>query len=73
MGIGFRFMLVTTDSEPVDPGVFLCAEPRWSVGDTFTLGRDRHYRILDVQPPTAADDRTLAHVTVLASSRGLRA
>jgi hypothetical protein len=34
--------------------VFLCAEPRWSIGDEFTLGRDRRYRILDVQPPTAA-------------------
>jgi hypothetical protein len=45
---------VTADSEPVDPGVLVCLEPRWSVGDVFTLGRDRRYRILDVQPPTAA-------------------
>jgi hypothetical protein len=41
MAIGFRFMLVTTDDEPVDLGVFLCAEPRWGVGDVFMLGRDR--------------------------------
>jgi uncharacterized Zn finger protein len=54
MAIGFRFMLVTADTEPVDPGVFLCTEPRWSVGEAFTLSRDRRYRILDVQPPTAA-------------------
>lgn len=26
-------------------------EPQWSVGDVITLGRDRRYRILDVQPP----------------------
>ena len=54
MGIGFRFAMVTADDEPVDPAVFLCSEPRWSVGDVVTLGRDRRYRILDVQPPTAA-------------------
>ena len=41
MPIGFRFLLVTTDDEPVDPGVFLCAEPRWSVGDVFTLRAGR--------------------------------
>ena len=40
MAIGFRVMLVTTDDEPVDPGVVLCAESRSSGGDVFTLGPD---------------------------------
>jgi hypothetical protein len=54
MAIGFRFALITADGEPVDPAVFLCAEPGWSIGDVVTLGRDRRYRIVDVMPPTAA-------------------
>jgi hypothetical protein len=49
--MAFRFVLVTADSEPLDPAVLVCPEPRWSVGDVFTLGRDRRYRALDVQPP----------------------
>jgi hypothetical protein len=52
--MAFRFALVTADSEPVDPAVFMCLEPSWSVGDVFTLRAGRSYRILDVQPPTAA-------------------
>jgi hypothetical protein len=51
--MAFRFALVTPDSEPLDPAVLVCLEPQWSVGDVFTLGRDRRYRILDVAPPTA--------------------
>jgi hypothetical protein len=45
-----RSLLITPDSEPVDPGVYVCAEPL-SLGNTFTH-RDRRYRTLDVQPPT---------------------
>jgi hypothetical protein len=52
--MAFRFALVTTDSEPVDPAVFMCLEPRWSVGDVFMLRVGRRYRILDVQPPSTA-------------------
>jgi hypothetical protein len=54
MPIGFRFLLITPDSDPVDPAVFLCAEPRGSVGDVLTLRRGRRYRILDVRPPSTA-------------------
>lgn len=50
--MAFRFALVTADSESVDPAVFMCLEPRWSVGDTFMIRPGRSYRILDVQPPT---------------------
>jgi uncharacterized Zn finger protein len=32
----------------------MCLEPRWSVGDVFIVRPGRRYRILDVQPPTAA-------------------
>lgn len=51
--MAFRFALVTSDNEPYDPGMFLCAEPQWKVGDVVVLGRDRRFRILDVEPPTA--------------------
>jgi len=40
------------DGEPVDPGVFVCAEPRWTAGDVFVLGPDRSFRIVDVRPPS---------------------
>jgi hypothetical protein len=51
--IGFRFLLIYANGEPVDPAMFICAEARWSVGDVFTLGPGREFRILDVQPPSA--------------------
>jgi hypothetical protein len=49
--MAFRFMLVTPGNEPYDPAAFLCAEPNWTVGNVVVLGRDRRFRILDVQPP----------------------
>jgi hypothetical protein len=50
--MAFRFALVTADSEPCDPAVFLTGEPQWSTGDVVVLGRDRRFRILDIAPPT---------------------
>ena len=50
--MAFRFALVTPDNEPYDPAVFLCGAPQWGAGGVVVLGRDRRFRILDVQPPT---------------------
>ena len=63
MPMGFRFLLITPDSEPVDPAVFLCADPRWTVGDVFTLRRGRRYRILDVRPPST--QAAMADITAI--------
>jgi uncharacterized Zn finger protein len=61
--MAFRFALITPDNEPYDPAVFLCAEPQWSVGDVVVLGRDRRFRILDVQPPST--DAAMEDITAV--------
>jgi hypothetical protein len=38
VAVGFRYLLINEDGEPIDPAMFVCAEPRWSIGDVFMCG-----------------------------------
>jgi hypothetical protein len=52
------FLLVHSDGEPADPGMFLTAIPNWKVGDEFLAGRHlEKFRIVGVNtedPPGRA-------------------
>lgn len=51
---GFRFRL--HDAEGDELGEFNTAVPNWSVGDTFTTGDRRKFRILKMAPIEDVDD-----------------
>lgn len=53
---GFRFLLVHSDGEPADPGVFNTAIPSWKPGDEFLGGRAlQKFRIVAVDEPPSDD------------------
>jgi len=49
----FRFRLFSRDGD--DLGDFVTDVPEWSVGDTFTTGDGRHFRILAIVSDTDPD------------------
>jgi hypothetical protein len=52
----FRYACLLENGEPLDPAIFVVAEPRWHTGDTFLARDGREYKIVDIQlPPDQAE------------------
>jgi len=42
----FKYLLALPDGQPPDPAVFVTAIPNWRVGETFTVGGVKQFRIV---------------------------